>query len=102
MPDADRLDQLPENGASQHTPIEMAAMNRFFDDAAAAKKPLPAGDGKLRVIMYAAIAFLILGNPWIGNLMSGLPYVGNPIVSFLVRALLFAIVLWAMLTFIKK
>lgn len=99
MADSDRLETLPEQPQTQLSPAESTVMTRFFGGEPSKKSGGQVS--KMKTILIALIIFIALANPLIGSLMSIIPFMGSSIVSFVVRAILFALLLWGALTFMK-
>jgi len=93
----DRLDDLPEKEDAAITPQEKVLITRFFG-----KEQQPAEDkkkSKWKFIGYVMIAFILLANPWIDNILGVIPNCGSPLAKLGLKAMVFFITLYLLLMY---
>lgn len=103
----DALDQLPvsddDSSESQASGSE-AVMNKYFEPKSSTSSKDSASPwksvDKWKIVGMAAVAFLVLANPWTQGMLSQVPYFGgNDMTTMVLSLLLFVILMIAIVMF---
>ncbi len=105
---SEHLDSLPENPNTIQSPKESYTMNRFFNRKGSSsyqpQSPTPSSappqnpsvdpkswKNSLKLVFYTAVIFLLLSNPIVDGLLSGVSYFSSSISTTIFKVCVFII-----------
>ena len=95
----DSLADLPTKDNQNQTPQEISVLQKYFEARTDDGSSGSSNGISWKVVGYAMLLFLILGNPWIDAILSSVSFCESHILRTLYKTIFFGIVLIAVMKF---